>query len=374
MLEAIEIDLAGVSASLTSEDPAFQDYARLHLGPLRRRTDGPPAVSAVLRWHEGPPPRHPEGDLHGMERVDRDLYRGGGSLAWFRIDELPGLHLRCTWNGDRLEVAADYYHFLSANPRRDRVKRWIYANRVPELRRRRFTTLLYYVVYYPCFWWLERRCNLHPIHAAGVEIDGGVVVLAGPSGVGKSTLSTGLAASPGVRLLSDTFLLQRGATVRAVPEPLLLDAWSQRWIGPAAKLMEPIVWRYCLGRDGFHWPAERSSRGGSAQLLIVPHRAPQHYVRPLSPAQSRGHIDAGNFLVNDLRRYWAFAAAFEMLDPSPLAAARAREIEALSQAVPGYEVGLTAELTREQIVAIVTDLLDRTDVAAASAPSTAASR
>jgi len=113
MLEAIEIDLAGVSASLTSEDPAFQDYARLHLAPLRRRTDGPPAVSAVLRWHKGPPPRHPEGDLHGMERVDRDLYRGDGSLAWFRIDELPGLHLRCAWNGDRLEVAADFYHSLS---------------------------------------------------------------------------------------------------------------------------------------------------------------------------------------------------------------------------------------------------------------------
>jgi hypothetical protein len=372
MADAVEIDLAGVSARLTSDDAVFRDYARLHLAPLRRRGEGPTVVDAELRWHDGPPPRQRDADLAGLERVDRDLYRGDGRLAWFRIDELPGLQLRCRWNGDHLDVTADYYHSLSPNPRRDRLKRWVYASRVEELRRRRFTTLLYYVLYYPCFWWLERRCDLHPIHAAGVEVDGAVVVLAGPSGVGKSTLSTGLSASPGVRFLSDTFLLQRGTTVRAVPEPLLLDAWSQKWIGPAATLMEPIAWRYCLGRDGFHWPAERASRGGSAQLIVVPHRAPQHYVRPLSASQARGHIDAGNFLVNDLRRYWAFAAAFEMLDPSPLAAARAKEIEALTASVPSYEVGLTAELSRERALEIVIDLLDRTNVG--SVPGAAASR
>jgi len=373
MADAIEIDLAGVSARLTSEDQVFREYAGLHLAPLQRRSDGPAVVNAELRWHDEPPPRQRGSDLAGLERVDRDLYRGAdGTLVWFRIDELPGLHLRCRWSGDHLDIVADYYHALSPNPRRDRVKRWLYASRVDELRRRRFTTLLYYVVYYPCFWWLERRCDLHPIHAAGVEIDGAVVVFAGPSGVGKSTLSTGLSAAPGVRFLSDTFLLQRGTTMRAVPEPLLIDTWSQKWIGPAAQLMQPIPWRYCLDRDGFHWPAERASRGGSAHLIVVPHRAPSHYVRPLSPSQARGHIDAGNFLVNDLRRYWAFAAAFEMLDPSPLAAARAKEIDALTANVPCYEVGLTAELSREQAFAIVTDLLDRADVAAAS--SAAASR
>lgn len=359
--EAIEIDLAGATARLTSEYEPFRAYAASHLAPLRRRLDGPAAVSAELRWHEQPPPRDRAdvASLQGLERVDRDLYRGDGSIAWFRIDEVPGLHLRCALNGDRLEVVADYYYSLSPDPRRDRLKRWLYARRVPALRQRRFTTLLYYLLYYPCFWWLERRCGLHPIHAAGIEMDGAVVVLAGPSGVGKSTLSTGLAGFPGVRFLSDTFLLQRGTTVRAVPEPLLLDSWSQDWIGPAAELLEPIRWRYCLDRDGFHWPAERSSRGGSAHLLIVPHRAAAHYVRPLSPTQARGHIDAGNFLVNDLRRYWACAAAFEMLDPSPLAAARAREIESLTQGVPSFEVGLTADLERQRAFEIVAGLLDQ---------------
>jgi hypothetical protein len=309
-----------------------------------------------------------------MERVDRDLYRGEGELAWFRIDELPGLFLRFSWNGETLDVVGDYHYYLSADRKRDWLKRTVYRSRLEALRQRRFTTLLYYLLYYPSFWWLERRTGLHPIHAAGVEINGAIVVLAGPSGVGKSTISTGLASFTGARLLSDTFLLQRGTTVRAVPEPLLLDAWSQRWLGSGAELLRPIDWRYCLDRNGFHWPTERTSRGGSAHLLIVPHRAQGHYARRLSAKQARGHIDAGNFLVNDLRRYWAYAAALEMLDPSPLAAERASEIETLVEGVPCVEMGLTEDVGREQVFELVSALLERADIAAAGPPRAAVSR
>jgi len=356
--QTICIELAGLGAEIASPFEEFVEYARLHLEPLLAPLPDRIAISALLRWHEGPPPERAEGDpkLHDMERVDRDLYRSNGRLAWFRIDDMPGLQLRFEWAEGRLRVEGDYYYRLSDDRKRDTFKRLLYRRRLPALRQRRFTTLLYYLLYYPCFWWLERHEHLHPIHAAGVEIDGGVVVLAGPSGVGKSTLSTGLASTPGAKLLSDTFLLHAGAATRPVREPLLLDAWSRSWIREGADLLRAIEWRYCLNRNGFHWPQERLSVGGPARLLLFPHRALTHYVRPLSPAQAQGQIDAGNFIVNDLRRYWAFAAALEMLDPSPLSGERAASLAALVAEVPRYELGITQEMTRSQIAEIIAAL------------------
>jgi hypothetical protein len=162
---------------------------------------------------------------------------------------------------------------------------------------------------------------------------------------------TALAASPGARLLSDTFLLQRGAALLPVREPLLLDAWSRAWLGQAAELLQPIDWHYGLDRTGYHWPQERLSSGGPAAVVLFPHRATQSYVRPLSPREAHGRISAGNVVVNDLRRYWAYAAVLEMLDARPLMHEREKELLTLTAAVPSYDVGLDAGLGREDTVA-----------------------
>lgn len=354
----VTVDLAGASAVLDSRYAPFRRYAALHLAPLRREI-GAPAVRATLRWHEGQPPaeRATDGELARLERIDRDLYRGEGRLAWFRVDELPGLHLRFAWDGSCLQVEGDYHYRLAGTPARDRVKRLLYRRRVEALRQRRFTTLLYYLLYYPCFWWLERRAGFHPIHAAGVDLGREMVVFAGPSGVGKSTLCAGLAARPGARVLSDTFLLHRGSDVRPVREPLLLDRWSREWIGAGADLLAPIAWRYCLGRDGFHWPPDRLSPGGTASAVFLPHRSSRHFVERVSPERAHATISAADFIVNDLRRYWAFAAVLEMLDPSPLMFAREQNLAALARDVPCYELGLTPDLDCERTAAAISELL-----------------
>jgi hypothetical protein len=359
---AVELTLGGARAKIASSNRDFAEYAALHLAPLQPAPleVEAPCVEATLRWHEGVPPKKrlaADRELLGLRRVDRDLYAGNGHLAWFRIDDLPGLHLRFTWDGDRLGVEGDYHYWVSRNPVWERVKRVVFQHRIPALRQRRFTTLLYYLVYYPCFWWLERHEGFHPMHAGGVEVNGEVMVFAGPSGVGKSTLATAVAAVPGARLLSDTFLLQRGTSVLPVREPLLLDEWSRAWLGQASELLQPIRWRYGLDRGGYHWPQERLSSGGPAAVVLFPHRAAQSYVRPLSPREAHGRISAGNVIVNDLRRYWAYAAVLEMLDSSPLMHERENELLALTAAVPSYEVGLDAGLSREDTVASLARLI-----------------
>jgi len=354
--DVIEATLGGAKASLATSHAEFADYAALHLAPLRAegRQLSPPDVTATLRWHEGIPPRerlaaYPE--LTGLRRLDRDLYAGDGCLAWFRVDDLPGLLLRFAWDGARLEVKGDYYHWLSRDPLRDRIKRLVYRRRLPALRLRRFTTLLYYLVYYPCFWWLEQQQGLHPIHAAAAEVKEGVIVLAGPSGVGKSTLATALAALPGAKLLSDTFVLQRGTTVLPVREPLLLSGWSRDWLGEAGRLLQPIRWRYCLDRAGFHWPQDGLSSGGAARVLLFPQPAAAHDVRALTPREAHGRISAADSIVNDLRRYWAYAAVLQAFSSRPLMQARENEIAALTAGTPSYEVSLDVELGRDEVVA-----------------------
>jgi hypothetical protein len=345
--ERLDVLLASLPATLSSAHFEFMEYAAAHLAPLRA-VGAQPIVEATLTWHEDIPPAdrcaaYPE--LGSMERVDRDVYRNGSELAWFRVDELPSLFLRFSWDGRCLRVHGDFFVYLSRNPYENWVKRGVRRRHLALLRRRRFTTLLYYLLYYPCFWVLERTRDLHPIHAAGVELDGHIVVLAGPSGVGKSTLVTGLAAEPQARLLSDTFLLHCGATVCAVPEPLLLDAWSQRWLGEGAGHLQRIAHRYCLSRDGFHWPAARQSRGGTASVLFFPQRSNAHYVRPLSAANAGSRLSASNLIVNDLRRYWAFASVLELIDPTPLVRAREESITRLTSDTPAFELGLTPDVS-----------------------------
>lgn len=355
----LRIQLAGVDATLSCAFAPFMEYAAAHMGPLLAPTAAAPQIRAHLTWHEGAPPRRAEAvrQLAGWNRIDRDLFREGPRLAWFRIDDFPDLHLRFTWDGRELLVEGDYYHRLSKTPRRDWLSRLVYRRNLPTLRRRRFTTLLYYLVYYPAFWWLEHHDVCHPIHAGGVERPDGILVLAGPSGVGKSTLTTGLAADPGARLLSDTFLLHDAAAVRAVPEPLLLDAWSRTWIGPGASALQPMPHRYSLDRDGFQWPADRLSPGGPVRVLAFPQRAAAHAVRRVSPDEAQGRIRAADLIVNDVRRYWAFAAVLELMDPKPLVQRREQRLAELVAAVPAFEVGLTAQLTREEMAALFDRLL-----------------
>lgn len=352
--------LAGATFSFQADAADLNAYAATHLAPLAAGAVSAPAVTATLAWRDGQPPVDRSSErlrAAGMERVDRDVYTDGTTLHWFRVDDLRDLFLRFTWSDGRLAVHGDFYYRLGNSALSDRIRRARRWSQRAELRQRRFTTLLYYMVYYPCWWWLEQSRDLHPIHAAAVTTDAGVILLAGASGVGKSTLAVALAMSPGARLLSDSFVLHHGDEVWAVPEPILLDAWSRRWLGTTADALQAIDGHFGLKRRGYQPPIHGTADGGRAALLLFPRRTTASYVHRISAEQAHHRLSAADLIINDLRRYGAFAAVLEQLQLGGLGARREAHLEKLTADVPSYEIGLTTDMTSAAAVHAITQLM-----------------
>jgi hypothetical protein len=352
--------LAGASFTFTCDAADLFEYSAGHLAPLIGPAGSAPAVTATLRWHEGQPPAaRPVRTAHErVDRVDRDLYLIGNRLHWFRVDDLRDLHLHFTWTENRLAVEGDFYYRLGNDAVNDRLRRVLTWRRATSLRQRRFTTLLYYLVYYPCWWWLECVQDFHPIHAAGIETAAGVILLAGASGVGKSSLALALAAGSGARLLADSFVLHNGVDVRAVHEPILLDDWSRAWLGARGEILRAIPGRYALQRRGYLVPADRWAASGRAALLVFPRRASAASVTPLPAETARQRLSALDLTINDLRRYFAFAAVLEQVAPRGLVMQREVQLARLTSALPAYDLGLTTATTSAAAVESIQQLLD----------------
>ena len=146
---------------------------------------------------------------------------------------------------------------------------------------------------YPALWWAGTRGRA-PLHAAVCTAgDGNVALLAGPGGVGKSTLvSMELAA--GGSAICDNVCVSDGATTWGVVEPLRIEGGG--------------------GRRMPHGRAERSMPNRVASLVpdrvVVLRRGSDETasVRPCDPDTAARSLITGTYMAQELRRYWAFAA------------------------------------------------------------------
>ncbi|MCX8072596.1 MAG: AAA family ATPase [Candidatus Binatia bacterium] len=318
-------------------------------------------VVSALRWVEGQPwPRsHWSNIVESWVRVDRDLYVGAGELCWFRVDDLRDLVLQVQHQQrDLVAVTGTFFFRLGNSSLTDRLRRWRLGKRVREFERRRFPTLVSYLVYYPIWWVHETQMGRHPIHAAAVATPRGAIVLAGASGVGKSSISTALAAHPGNYMLSDSFVLVEGTRVFAVPEPILLDHYARDWLATRVECLQPVDHHYMLNRDGYQIAPAKFQPSANAAVLILPQRGHSWGCRKIDAARAWQRITAANFLVNDLRRYYALTAAWEQLEPKGLVIQRERAVEELTQSVAAFEVEIPPTAAAEFVVENLMGLLE----------------
>ncbi|MDN3025501.1 hypothetical protein [Streptomyces sp. S.PB5] len=195
-----------------------------------------------------------------------------------------GFDLRLTVAARRLLVEARW-----SPPARERLAARLLRSRFHLLARAA-------LLQYPALWWAGCRGRV-PVHAGAVTLGTAVPLLAGPGGVGRSTLVLG-AVTAGERACSDNLCVTDGVDVHGLVEPMRLQGGRGRHMS-YGRTERPL-----LGRVD----ALRPDR------LVVLRKAVagRPTVRPLEPGQAARSLVTATYLAGELRRYWPFAAALAL--------------------------------------------------------------
>jgi hypothetical protein len=154
---------------------------------------------------------------------------------------------------------------------------------------------------YPALWRSQQRGRV-PLHASVCSLataDGRAVLLAGPGGVGKSTLVHRELLSGAVSTC-DNVCVSDGQYTWGLVEPLRLPAETH--VGKGRRMP--------YGRREAVWP--RRTDRMAPDLLVVLARGAQPGVTRCDPAVAARHLTAGTYMAGELRRYWPFAATLAL--------------------------------------------------------------
>jgi hypothetical protein len=188
------------------------------------------------------------------------------------------------------------------------------------------------LVHYPALW-LAMQQGFAPLHVSVVEIDGVALLLAGPGGVGKSSLvSRELAA--GARATCDNLAACNGTVAYGLAEPIRLPA----------ELSDSRGRKTFHGRREVGWDSRIRSLRPS--MIVVLRRGLQAdpQVRPVSEVQAARAIVAGTYAAGELRRFWSIAATLAMATRCGPVHPPVEEVAAtLARRLPAVELQLGKE-------------------------------
>lgn len=244
------------------------------LGPEREDA----SVQIVIEARRGP------FHLDSWERLTRGVWCRGGEVV---IEDVCtsgfDLHLRCS--GSPAE-----FSYRWRPPVRERVA-------MVGLRSRFHLLARAALIQYPALWSAGLRGRTL-LHAAVCTAGQMTPIMAGPGGIGKSTLLAGEVAAGG-HAASDNICVTDGHTAWALVEPLRV---------------EPVLAAH-RGRQMPHGRVETVLPGRVSRLtpdvVVVLRRGMGEYaqVLPCDEARAARALVTGTYMAGELRRYWEFAAA-----------------------------------------------------------------
>ena len=196
------------------------------------------------------------------------------------------------------------------------------------------------LLHYPALWWAAARGRV-PLHVSVTAGAEGVTMLAGPGGVGKSTLlSAGL--KYGETATADNLCACDGRTAYGLVEPLRLTGGPGRAVTMHGRSEYPLPGRV---------PSLEPDR------LVVLRRAAagsRTTLDQLAPGQAARELVAGTYMAGELRRFWSFAGTLALAtgagpahpDVSGTAALLAERLPCLELRVAPGEPAPIGELLR----------------------------
>lgn len=264
-------------------------------------------------------------DTHGLAPLTRDAWSNGQRIVIVNVCS-SGLDMLVETDGTWLEVRVRQRPSLSV-----RAAEIVLTSRFHLLVRE-------LLLQYPVLWWAGVHGRV-PLHASAWARKDHVTVLAGPSGVGKSTLLE-LELGSGATATSDNVCVSDGRLVFGLVEPMRTESARGRRM-PHGRRESPLP-----GRVPFLEP----------DRVVVLRRgiSPLPAVQPVPWERAARALVAGTYMAGELRRYWGFAATlalgFGRGDVHPPVEAAAR---ALARRLPCIEVCLGTS----QTPALVSELL-----------------
>jgi hypothetical protein len=158
------------------------------------------------------------------------------------------------------------------------------------------------LLHHPALWWACTR-GLAPLHVSVLEVDGVVVLLAGPGGVGTSTL-VAQAVEDGARATCDNVGASDGTTVHGLREAMRLDATVDRAGSRPAPQAGGRATTH--GRRELAWDSQVSSL--RPDLVVALRRGDGPRLRAVDPDVAQRALVAGTFAAGELRRFWTLTA------------------------------------------------------------------
>jgi hypothetical protein len=147
------------------------------------------------------------------------------------------------------------------------------------------------ILQYPALWAASTR-ERAPLHAAALTVGShDVALLAGPSGVGKTTLVTAEIAAHGTAI-GDNLAVGDGCHVWGVVEPMRSDQGTGR--------------RQPHGRRAMHLTGRVPALDPT--LLVVLARGTRYRVEACAPEAAARALVASTYAAGELRRYWGVHA------------------------------------------------------------------
>jgi hypothetical protein len=164
------------------------------------------------------------------------------------------------------------------------------------------------LLHYPVLWWAAMR-GMAPLHVSVVEIDGVGVLLAGPGGVGKSSLVARELAR-GASATCDNLAVSDGVTAFGLGEPLRLPPDAGEGVADGPERASGA--RTTHGRRLQTWRGRVPSL--RPDLVVVLRRGDQAApsVQRVDEGTAARALVAGTFAAGELRRFWQLAAAVSL--------------------------------------------------------------